>query len=146
MVMRSTAPDGRTTLRCRGKTDSSAPLPPLGDRMACDPPPTGPGLTESLENRYDPPQIPGSSGNSRFIGVPKNLNGRGGWWRAQDDVDEDAPFYEDAISGFRGIAGARCCGSVERIGAVAQPRNDAFLEVFPRCANLRLDGVRRPLK
>ena len=62
MVMRSTAPDGRTTLRCRGKTDSSDPLPPLGDRMACDPPPTGPGLTESLENRYDLPQIPGSSG------------------------------------------------------------------------------------
>jgi hypothetical protein len=30
--------------------------------MACDPPPTGPGLTESLENRYDLPQIPGSSG------------------------------------------------------------------------------------
>jgi hypothetical protein len=66
MVMRSTAPDERTTLRCRGKTDRSDPLPPLADRMACDPPPTGPGLTESLENRYDLPQIPGSSGESRM--------------------------------------------------------------------------------
>jgi hypothetical protein len=35
--------------------------------MACDPPPTGPGLTESLENRYDLPQIPGSSGESQLI-------------------------------------------------------------------------------
>ena len=66
MVMRSTAPDGRTTPRCRGKTDSSDPIPPLEDRMACDPPPTWPGLTESLENRYDLPQIPSSSGESRL--------------------------------------------------------------------------------
>ena len=41
MVMRSTAPDGRTTL------SSSDPLPPLGDRMACDPPPTGPALRKA---------------------------------------------------------------------------------------------------
>jgi hypothetical protein len=30
MIMRSTTPDGRPTLRCRGKTDSSDPLPPVG--------------------------------------------------------------------------------------------------------------------
>ena len=37
-------------------------LPPLEDRKACDPPPTWPGLTESLKNLYDLPQIPGHPG------------------------------------------------------------------------------------
>ena len=66
MVMRSRAPDGRTAPRCRGKIDNSDPRTPLRGRIASDRPQKGRPLPGSPEDRYHPPQVRGSSGESRL--------------------------------------------------------------------------------
>lgn len=56
------------------KPDSSDPKMPLQDRMARDQPQTGPALPESLQNCYSPPQVCGSSGESR-LNAPQTTYG-----------------------------------------------------------------------
>ena len=66
MVMRSRAPDGRTTPRCHRKPDSSDAVTSLPGRMESDRPSTGTRLLSSAENRYHPNQVQRSSGESRL--------------------------------------------------------------------------------
>src|ERR1700745_2426381 len=65
MVMRSRAPDGRSASECKGKPLRSHPGLTYGHQNAGRRPGTKADLSGRSENRYDPPRVQGSSGESR---------------------------------------------------------------------------------
>src|ERR1700758_2841498 len=66
MVMRSRAPDGRSASECKGKPLRSHPGFTYGHQNAGRRPGTKADLSGRSENRYDPPRVQGSSGESRL--------------------------------------------------------------------------------
>src|ERR1700758_4624350 len=100
MVMRSRAPDGRSASECKGKPLRSHPGFTYGHQNAGRRPGTKADLSGRSENRYDPPRVQGSSGESRSngecgpAGVDARDRGRrtGSAWRIGRTMNDDLKF------------------------------------------------------